>query len=150
MHLMVTDIRRSIDYLETREDLNSEKLAFLGYPWGAKMGPILTAVEERFNAAVFLIGGLLSLPVLEEVDSFHYVPRVEVPVLMLNGGYDSVFPVETSQKPLYSLLGTSPDHKRHIVYDNRGHEIPRSEMIKETLAWLDKYLGPTRLIWWIS
>jgi hypothetical protein len=39
------------------------------------------------------------------------------------------------------LLGTPPEHKRRVVYDT-GHDIPRVEVIKETLNWLDRYLGP--------
>jgi hypothetical protein len=31
--------------------------------------------------------------------------------------------------------------KRRVVYDT-GHDIPSIEMIKETLDWLDRYLGP--------
>ena len=33
--------------------------------------------------------------------------------------------------------------KRHVLYDT-GHHVPRSEMIKETLNWLDRYLGPVK------
>jgi hypothetical protein len=34
-------------------------------------------------------------------------------------------------------------NKRRVVYDT-GHDIPRNEMIKETLDWLDRYLGPVK------
>jgi dipeptidyl aminopeptidase/acylaminoacyl peptidase len=66
---------------------------------------------------------------------------VTVPILMLNGKYDTIFPLEISQKPFYELLGTSRDHKKMILY-NEGHQVPRNEMIKESLNWLDTYLGP--------
>lgn len=62
---------------------------------------------------------------------------------MLNGRYDFVFPVESSQLPMFRLLGTPKEHKRKILYDT-GHNIPRNDMIKETLAWLDRYLGPVK------
>ena len=32
------------------------------------------------------------------------------------------------------------EHKRRVVYET-GHNIPRPELIKETLGWLDKYFG---------
>ena len=64
-----------------------------------------------------------------------------MPVLMLNGDYDYVFPLETAQKPLFDLLGTPPQYKRHVVFD-AGHGVPRDPQIRETLAWLDRYLGP--------
>ena len=60
---------------------------------------------------------------------------------MLNGKYDFFFPYETSQLPFYKLLGTPKEHKELFVYDG-GHIVPRTALVKETLAWLDRYLGP--------
>ena len=42
--------------------------------------------------------------------------------------------------PFYNLLGSRKDQKKRMVYDT-GHAIPRNELIKETLNWLDLYLG---------
>ena len=39
------------------------------------------------------------------------------------------------------LLGTPAEHKRRITYP-RGHTVPKVDLIKESLAWLEKYLGP--------
>ena len=50
---------------------------------------------------------------------------------------------ETAQKPLFRLLGTPDADKKWIVYDG-GHFVPRDALVKETLAWLDRYLGPVR------
>jgi hypothetical protein len=58
---------------------------------------------------------------------------------MMNGRFDEHF--ETWVKPLFDLLGTPDEHKRFRVYDT-DHIPPRNEYIKETLAWLDEYLGP--------
>ena len=55
---------------------------------------------------------------------------------------DSFFPIETSQKPFYDLLGTPVEHKRHVVYPG-SHAVPRREQIKEVLAWLDRYSEPS-------
>ncbi len=33
------DLRRSIDYLETREDIDMQRLAFYGVSWGGRMAP---------------------------------------------------------------------------------------------------------------
>jgi hypothetical protein len=44
---------------------------------------------------------------------------------------------------MYELLGTPDEHKELKVYET-DHFIPRNEVIKETLAWLDRYLGPVR------
>src|SRR5262249_19668523 len=68
-------------------------------------------------------------------------PRVKAPVLMLNGRFDYIFPTATCQEPMFRFLGTSPEHKRRVVYDT-AHDIPRPEAIKESLDWLDRYIGP--------
>ena len=60
---------------------------------------------------------------------------------MLNGRFDFFYPVETSQELMFRLLGTPKQYKRRVVYET-GHNIPRNELIKETLDWLDRYLGP--------
>jgi hypothetical protein len=62
---------------------------------------------------------------------------------MLNGRYDSYFPVETSQKPMIKLLGTPEKDKKLLIYD-AGHLVPRADLIKETLKWYDNYLGPVK------
>ena len=60
---------------------------------------------------------------------------------MLNGELDFFFPAETSQRPMFEMLGTPADDKRRITFP-RGHTVPKVDLIKETLAWLERYLGP--------
>jgi cephalosporin-C deacetylase-like acetyl esterase len=135
------DASRTMDYLETRRDIHSDKMAFYGASWGAAMGAIIPAVEERFKAAILYVAGFFFQRSLPEVDQINFVSRVKIPVLMLNGKLDYFVPMETSQIPMFNCLGTPPEHKRQMIYDS-SHLVPRSELIKETLAWLDKYLGP--------
>jgi dienelactone hydrolase len=135
------DLSRSIDYLETREDIDTDRLAYYGLSWGGAMGGIMPAVEKRFKANVLYVAGMNFQRALPEVDQINYVPRVTQPTLMLNGELDFFFPTETSQQPMFELLGTPKEHKRRLVYPG-GHSVPRTEMIRETLAWLDRYLGP--------
>ena len=135
------ELRTTIDYLETRPDIDTDVLGFYGFSFGGGEGPIALAVEPRLDAAVLNVGGLptTSYP-LPEVDAFNFAPRVTVPVLMINGEYDVVFPYDTSQKPLFDLLGTDPEHKRHHV-SPASHFVPHDELIRETLDWFDRYLG---------
>ena len=135
------DLSRSIDYLETRDDIDTERLAYYGLSWGGAMGAIMPAVEERIRCNVLYVAGLLFQRALPEADQINYVTRVTQPTLMLNGEYDFFFPVETSQKPMFDLLGTPPEDKEYKVYPG-AHSVPRTERVKETLAWLDRYLGP--------
>ncbi|MEE9152151.1 MAG: SUMF1/EgtB/PvdO family nonheme iron enzyme, partial [Thermoplasmata archaeon] len=101
----VKDYKRCIDYLETRQDINSDKLAYYGMSWGGWLGAIFPAVEERLKASVLLAGGLkwLKPPAANPIN---YVTRVKIPTLMINGKYDTLFLYERSIKPLFDLLGT--------------------------------------------
>jgi pimeloyl-ACP methyl ester carboxylesterase len=137
------DIGRTIDYLETRVDIDTDRLAYFGFSWGGNMGAIMPVVETRFKTSVLYVAGLWFQRSLPEVDAVHFLPRLEMPVLMLNGKYDHFFPLETSQKPMFELLGTPLQHKKHVIYET-GHIVPRDQLIKEMLNWLDVYLGPVR------
>jgi serine/threonine protein kinase/formylglycine-generating enzyme required for sulfatase activity/cephalosporin-C deacetylase-like acetyl esterase len=137
------DLGRSIDYLETRPDIDRSKLAYEGASWGGAMGSLLLAVEDRFKASVLICPGFYLQNRLPEVDQLNFAPRVRVPVLMLNGRFDFIFPEGSSQEPMFRLLGTPKEKKRRVVYET-GHDIPQNELIKETLNWLDRYLGPTK------
>jgi serine/threonine protein kinase/dienelactone hydrolase len=135
------DLKRCVDYLETRSDIDSSKIAYYGMSWGGTMGAILPAVEDRLTASVLLSGGILVDEVRPEADPVNYVGRVRVPTLMINGRFDTILPLETAIRPLYDLLGTPDEHKQLILYDT-DHIPPRNEFIKETLVWLDRYMGP--------
>jgi len=138
----VQELSRTIDYLETRDDIDFDKLGYYGFSWGANTAPIVLAVEERVDAAVLNVGGLWDIHrFLPEIDPLNFVTRVRAPVLMLNGEYDIVFPLETAQKPMFELLGTEPAHKKHYV-TSAAHIVPRDALIRETLDWFDQYLQP--------
>jgi pimeloyl-ACP methyl ester carboxylesterase len=91
---------------------------------------------------VLAVAGLKMERPRPESDPLNYLPRVRIPVLMLNGEYDHYFPLETSQKPFLRMLGTPAEQKRHVVFRG-GHTVPRALLIAESLQWLDRYLGPT-------
>jgi eukaryotic-like serine/threonine-protein kinase len=132
------DLRRGLDYLETRPDITTERLAYYGVSWGGAMGGVMPAVEPRIKVSVLYVAGLDFERARPEVDPINFLPRVRVPTLMLNGRYDFFFPIESSQLPMFRLLGTPADQKRHVVEEG-SHFVPRTRLIQETLAWLDKY-----------
>ncbi|NNF07532.1 MAG: protein kinase [Candidatus Eisenbacteria bacterium] len=134
------DMSRAIDYLESRPEFDTDRLAYFGASWGGGMGPIMLAIEPRFKAGVLLVAGFLIQKAKPAADPINFVTRVKIPVLMLNGKYDHFFPVESTQIPLYKLLGTPPEHKKHFLYED-GHRVPNDDLIRETLAWLEKYVG---------
>ena len=101
---------------------------------------ILAALEPRLKTVV-LQGTGIGPPVAPETDTLNYAPRVRIPTLMLNGRYDYETPFEASQRPLFLLLGSPPEHKRHAVFEF-GHALVIDLAAREILAWLDRYLGP--------
>jgi dienelactone hydrolase len=134
------DVRRAVDYLESRSDIDRTRLAFMGQSWGSAMAPIYIAVEPRFTVAVLSLGGFYVQHSLPEVDAFNFAPHVRIPVLLLNGRFDFFYPIDSSQFPMFDLFRPPDGQKRRVVYDT-GHNIPRPELIRESLEWLDKYLG---------
>jgi serine/threonine protein kinase/cephalosporin-C deacetylase-like acetyl esterase len=137
------DLGRSIDYLESRSDINHDKLAYEGYSAGAAMGALLPAVEDRLKVLLLIGPGFYLQKRLPEADALNFAPRVRAPVLILNGRFDFIFPTGSSQEPMFRLLGTAKEDKRRVIYD-AGHDIPRAAIIEETLTWLDRYLGPVQ------
>ena len=140
------DMARSIDYLETRDDIDTSKLAYLGFSWGAWTGPLWVALEDRIKLAIFADGGcwIWEGGPMPSADPMRFASRVEVPTLMLNGLYDAVFPHDMSQEPLFDFLGTPSEHKKYTTYLT-GHGISgesREQKERDILDWLDKYLGP--------
>jgi predicted Ser/Thr protein kinase/dienelactone hydrolase len=135
------DLGRSIDYLETRRDIDRSKLAYQGISMGAIAALPCVAVEDRLQAAILQGGGLPPSKGAPEGDPINFAPRIRIPVLMINGKNDFDIPVERLQLPLFRLLGSAPADKRHFTVEG-GHTPPRNLMVKEGLDWLDRYLGP--------
>jgi len=134
------DLRRSLDYLETRPDIDRERLAFYGFSWGGVEGAISLALETRFKTAVLTDGGCSPEKTLPESDPMNFAPNIKIPLLMINGRYDFVIPFETCQQPFFRVLGMPAADKRQVVLES-GHGLPYTPWFRETLDWLDHYLG---------
>jgi dienelactone hydrolase len=137
------DLARSIEYLETRPDIDKSKLGYLGVSWGAADGVIYTMLlQDHLQTMVFLDGGFFLGAAAPGRDQVDFAPRLKRPVLMVNGRYDFSFSLERSQIPLFRMLGTPPADKEHVVLET-PHDVraKRAEMTKAVLGWFDRYLG---------
>jgi formylglycine-generating enzyme required for sulfatase activity/dienelactone hydrolase len=131
------DSGRVLDYLEDRAEFDSENINYLGMSYGAAFTNIVLIFENRFNAAVFLSGGISPYrPPLS--DGFLYADRVKKPTLMLNGEQDYLVPL-SAQVALFSGLGSNEDDKKYVLYKAGHWPLPRNQMVNEVLNWLDKY-----------
>ena len=132
-----TDTSKTIDYLQTRQDLDNENFFYLGMSYGAIYTTHTLLFEDRYKGALFYVGGASpSAPPLS--DGNNHLPRIKTPFLMLNGEDDYLVP-KSMAMALYNFSGTSEDDKK-IVFYNSGHwPLPRNQMIRESLDFIDKY-----------
>lgn len=133
------DLGRSIDYLETRADIDRNKIGYLGVSMGGALGIIFAAVEERFKAVVLLDGGFFAEKLLPGTDQADFAPRLKAPTLLICGKFDWIF---LGKEALVRMLGAPPAEKKVVNFDT-AHDVSeqRPDLIREVVAWLDKYLG---------
>jgi serine/threonine protein kinase/formylglycine-generating enzyme required for sulfatase activity/dienelactone hydrolase len=138
------DTARSLDFLDSRPDLDHSKIAYLGVSMGSAEGIIYTTLlQDRLQTAVFLDGGFFLDPPPPGGDQADFASRMKKPVLMVNGRYDYVFSEEKSQEPFFKMLGTPAADKRHVLFDT-PHDVSQQhpQLARTVLDWLDHYLGP--------
>lgn len=139
---------RTIDYLATRDDMNVRAVGYMGVSWGSiAIAPPILVMEGRIRAAVLASAGVWLWPTpvaTPSMEILNYAPRIHIPILMINGRYDSVLPYELSQVRLFDLLGTPVDDKRHVLFDVSHFTFPHSQFAKEVNDWFDRYLGPVK------
>jgi dienelactone hydrolase len=140
------DLVTTLDYLQTRDDIDADRIGFIGFSFGSSfIAPPLLAVEGRTKAAVLVSGGIWTgFPIHPMLDAVNYVPHITIPILMINGRYDSLFPHEVSQKRFFDLLGTPPADKRQVMYDKAHMVLLENQARREASDWFDRYLGPVR------
>jgi hypothetical protein len=136
------DIARTIDYLETREDIDADRIAFVALSGGASQSLNLLPYEQRFRVGVLWAVGFFRGPPESPVERADLVRRIRLPMLMLNGRLDAWLAIETQVKPMFDLFGAPEGDKRLVAYEVSHWPYPHNEVIKESLAWLDRYLGP--------
>ena len=138
----VTDIRRGLDYLETRPDIDVTRIAFYGPSAGSRTGIVLSAVEHRYRS-IFLMGsGINSVDVtrITGANPVGFAPHISGPKLMMHGRYDEDTPLNTSGEPLFKLLR---EPKKLVLFEG-GHIPPLDIFVSTMNTWLDETLGPVK------
>jgi predicted Ser/Thr protein kinase len=134
------ELGRTLDYLTTRDDIETRTFGWFGISYGASAMLPLLAVEKRIGAAVLYSGGVginRDLPASQQ--TYNYLPRVTQPVLMLNGRWD-IDATPDSQQRLFELLGSPADQKKHVLFEAGHGNLPRFQVEKQTLEWFDRHL----------
>jgi class 3 adenylate cyclase/pimeloyl-ACP methyl ester carboxylesterase len=135
----VKDLRRSVDYVSTRPDIDRNALAFYGQSLGAIAGVNALAQEPRLSLAI-MESGFVAVAIAPEVNVINALPRVKVPTLLMSGEFDGVVPLPNARR-FFNLIGAPAGDKKHVV-GSGGHFVPREVQIRETLDWLDSHYGP--------
>ena len=160
----VVELRRGIDLLLARPDVDRTRLAYIGHSFGAQWGSILAAVDRRMKTAVLMAGtaeaadifvrgqepGVAalrkSLPagqlerysrVLADIDAIHFVGHAApIPLLLQFGNFDRYFDKSSMQR--YAAAASEP---KKVVYYDAGHELKDPQALNDRIAWLIKYIG---------
>ncbi|OGD18189.1 MAG: hypothetical protein A2W03_00460 [Candidatus Aminicenantes bacterium RBG_16_63_16] len=139
----VKDFLRTVDYLETRPEFDTKKLAYEGLSWGAGLGSIIPSIEKRIKAIILMGAGFYSRNP-PHINPINLAPRITVPILIQNGKHDFAISVEKQLNPLIRLFGT-PDKDKHLKLYESGHSVwLRMEQKRDELDFLDKVFGPAK------
>jgi pimeloyl-ACP methyl ester carboxylesterase len=154
---VISDVSRGIDYLETRSEVDSRQIGFLGQGYGALMALWATALEPRIRAAVahggivtlreqikrgewmqpeFVVPRLANLADLPDVLSL-VAPR---PFLLSAAGPRSADAAEVyvRTRPVYQKQGAV---NRFSLYRYRSGDDFEAMMRVRIYSWLDSWIN---------
>ena len=165
--MMLRDEQCLIDYLETRPEVDKERIAATGMSMGCTRSWWLAAIDDRVKAIVGVAcftryTELIAHGNLRKHGIYYFVPGVFAhfdteaiyslvaprPMLMLSGDQDGGAPTDgivVLEKKLGSVyrLYDKEDHFRSVLYKGTGHEyLP--EMKEEMVRWFEKHLPVKR------
>lgn len=148
----VVAVRRAIDLLGERADVDRDRIGFLGWSAGARSGAILSGVEPRLRAIVLMSGGAAPIdeylaqipvalrpplvPILRSIDPLRYVAKANAKRLLLQDGrQDEVVPADALQ----AMVDAAPKGTE-VRWYAAAHGL-NQQALKEQLAWLTEKLG---------
>ena len=158
---LIIDLRRGVDLLASRADVDADRIGYIGFSHGAAMGGLLAGVESRVRAYVLAVGAggltefladesgpmgrLFFLPKtrqdewlrwMEDIEPIGYVGHAAPAALFFqNARRDQAIAEDDAVR--YQEAGSEP--KRVEWYDS-GHNLPL-EAILDQVEWLQKEIG---------
>jgi len=136
----VVDLRRGIDYLLSRPDIDPERIAVFGGSLGGWIGSILSAVEPRIKVSILTVPAtefiMAQTPPGQIVNSSNFFPHyTDLSLLMVLAKKD--IPLRNARaKELFEL---APVQKKLIEYDE-GHYLDPEKYNIDILEWLKENL----------
>lgn len=146
----VFDLRRSVDFIQTRDELDHERIGYFGISLGGIIGTIFCGIEERVKVPVIVLaGGNLNLMFgmdafsddtknyLSVMEPINYVKMISPrPLLMINASNDDVVPPLTSKL----LFKAAKKPKKIIWYPTKHHDLPIDKAYPDGILWFDEHL----------
>jgi dienelactone hydrolase len=159
----VVDLRRGIDLLLARPDVDPTRLAYVGHSYGAQWGSILSAVDRRMKTSVLMAGvaeigdillrgndpSLVDLrkgqpagqlekyaQVTGDIDAIHFVGHAApIPLLLQFANYEQYFDKTSMQR--YVAAASEP---KKVLYYDTGHDLNDPQSLDDRYDWLVKYI----------
>jgi len=143
MVLHSTELRRGLDYLETRAEFDRERLVYVGLSFGAGSRLVLAGTDDRWRGVIFVGAGIDERiqPTLPEASNINFAAHLRPPKLFINGKQDEEHPWFTRALPLWNLLH---EPKKLVLVEGAGHVPPPEALIPAASQWLDELLGPVK------
>jgi cephalosporin-C deacetylase-like acetyl esterase len=159
----VVDLRRGVDLLVSRSDIDSKRIGFVGHSYGAHTGAVLAGVEKRIKAYVIMAGApslteflrISTLPAivktrdslttdqrekyfttLADVDPINYVAHANPATLFFQFGKTDSYPTEENAR-VYSARASDP---KLVTFYEAGHAL-NDDAKRDRAAWLGKLLN---------
>ena len=146
----VFDLRRSIDFLNTREEIDPERIGYYGISLGGIIGTVFCGVDERVKVPVIALAGgnlnlMFGLKALSDetmdfmsiIDPVNFVEKIHPrPFLMINAENDEVVPPATSK----ILFQKAKEPKNIIWYPSKHRDLPIEKAYPDGISWFQEYL----------
>jgi DNA-binding winged helix-turn-helix (wHTH) protein/dienelactone hydrolase len=139
------EVGRVIDYLNDSPEFDGSRVGLIARGWGATYTVhSMLALEHRIRAVVLWNplyphgGPELQNPVINPAT---YWPRVTQPVFAATGSELAFANRKADPRLLIQMIGTASEHKALKVYDGPHWPLPRRELLSDSIAWLNRYLG---------
>ncbi len=146
----VFDLRRAVDFIQTRKDLDAERIGYFGISLGGIIGTVFCGVEPRVKVPVITLAGggmhlMFGMDALSD-DTKDYLSMIEPnnfvekiaprPLLMINAENDDIVPPMMSKL----MFKKANEPKDIIWYPSKHHDIPIDKVYPDGIRWFQKYL----------
>jgi dienelactone hydrolase len=160
----VVDLRRGLDLLQARPDVDTSRMAYVGHSYGAQWGAILSAVEPRLKAVVLMAGIPDDRAILLDSDDpstvayrerwteqqlAHYLEvngvlnavgyvryAAPTPLLLQFARYERLFDAAAMRR--YAEAASEP---KTVLWYPTGHELNDAQALLDRTVWVARQLG---------